>query len=354
MLNYLRLFLLSLIWCAAVTGQTTPVSSIRISTSVPGARFYVDGQPYYGPQLFLWPQGSKHIVQFPTDISNGEDTGCQVSLDSRYNYCFSGWSDSTGLSVTGGLKDQTVTASPSVTWMTANLTLRYKIMVRFGDFPSAAIPCGAPGNSPQDVLRLGIVYIAGTCLGTSSDVWGAGPINLNAYPYPGFVFTGWIVNGQFFDSYLKSYTVNGPVTIAPRFELAKRVRFKTTPPGMKLLIDRTQTPTSATESRDNLGPAYPTCTTSLSLPPMPPITIPALCFGEFDFLPGSKHVVGAVIRNSTWSGNGGCSINSATTRRELCLRPRFQYFPGGRDHGQICAGSASGLPDQSDRAETHY
>ncbi len=293
--NYLRLSLLSLIWCAAVTGQTTPVSSIRISTSPSGARFYVDGQPYNAPQLFLWPQGSKHIVQFPTDISNAVDTACQVSVDSRYKYCFSGWTDSTGSAGPGNLKDQTVTASPSVTWMMANLTLSYKIMVRFGDFAPVSTPnCGAPGNSPQDVLRPGILYVAGVCFDTSSDVWGGGPVTLNAYPYPGFVFTGWIANGQFFDSYLKTYTVNGPVTIAPMFKLAKRVRFSTSPPGMKLLIDRTQTPTSAVDSKDDLGTPYPPCMTTLSLPPMPPVSMPALCFGEFDFLPGSKHVLGAV------------------------------------------------------------
>lgn len=297
MLNYHRLALAVLSACAALTGQTTtPVSSIRISTTPNGARFYVDGQPYSSPQIFLWPQGSKHLLQFPTDIVNGVDTGCQASQDLQYKYCFSSWSDSTGTMTPAVAKDQSITASPSVTYISATLTPFYAVRVRMGNLPVAANQtCTAPGNSPQDVLRPGLIFIANGCFMTSADVWATpGGLNLNAFPYPGFVFTGWNINGTVYDSYLKAYTLNGPVTLAPLFETAKRVRFSTNPPGLKLLIDRTQTPTSSVQSRDYLGATYSPCTMSLTLQPMPPVTVPALCFGDFDFLPGSKHVVGAV------------------------------------------------------------
>ncbi len=295
-MKYQRLFLASLISSAALMGQTTTTSSIRISTTPAGARFYVDGQPYVSAQVFLWPQGNKHLLQFPTDIPNGVDTGCQISQDVQYKYCFSGWTDSTGAMATGNAKDQTITASPSVTWINTTLTQYYAVRLRFGNYPVVANPaCTAPGNAPQDALRPGLIYVAGGCLQSSGDIWATpGGLAVNAYPYPGFVFTGWNINGQVYDSYLTTYTLNGPVTMQPMFAPAKRVRFSTSPLGMKLLIDRTQTPTASTESRDYLGPTYSPCQLTLTLQPQAPITVPSLCFGDFDFLPGSKHVVGAV------------------------------------------------------------
>ncbi len=280
-----------------VVGQNA-TSSIRISTDPPGGRFYVDGLPYVAAQVFLWPQGSKHIVQFPTDQNlNGASSGCQLSQDFQYQYCFANWSDSSGTLTPSSAADQTVTASPSITWLQANLRVSYRVKIRFMDGPSSPVQnCSdAPGNAAQDVVHSGLVYVAGACYAASADTWApAGPINLNAFPYPGFVFTGWNVNGQHIDAYLKSYSLTGPVTIAAEFEPAKRVQFTTSPPGLKLLIDRTPTPTASTESRDALSANFPPCKLTLNLPPMPPVSIPALCFGQFDFLPGSKHVLGAV------------------------------------------------------------
>ncbi len=296
--NLLRLLSGCLLLCGAIAAQNTSISSIRISTAPEGGRFYVDGLPYVAAQVFLWPQGSKHIVQFPTEANlNGASTGCQVSQNLQYQYCFSSWSDSSGALTASTAPDQTITASPSVTWLQASLNVTYRVHLRFFDGPAVTgAACGsAPGNTPQDVLRPGLLYVAGVCAGANTDIWApAGPVSLNAFPYPGFVFTGWNINGQQLDSYLKSYTLTGPATISAGFQSAKRVQFVSNPPGMKLLVDRTPTPTAATESRDSLGANFPPCQLSLNLPPMPPLTIAALCFGQFDFLPGSKHVIGAV------------------------------------------------------------
>jgi uncharacterized protein (TIGR03437 family) len=296
MLNYFRLFLISCLAAASsLLAQTGAISSIRISTVPSGARFYVDGLPYVAAQVFLWPQGSKHIVQFPIDFSNGVSTHCQVSQSTQYKYCFSNWTDSSGLLSASNAPDQTVTASPSITWKQANLTVSYQVRIRFGDYAAVPEPaCAAPGDAPQDATRPGLLWVGGVCLLTGSDIYAAGVLTLNAFPFPGFVFTAWNINGQTFDAYLKSYTVTGPVTISAGFEPAKRVKFVSSPSGMKLLIDRTPTPTSASESRDFISANFPPCKASLNLPPMPPISVPALCFGEFDFLPGSRHVVGAV------------------------------------------------------------
>ncbi len=296
-MNLIRTVAALILASAAAWAQNVPISSIRISTQPSGARFYVDGQPYLAPQVFLWPQGSKHIVQFPTMKNpDGTSTGCQISQDEQFQYCFGGWTESTGALVPAGAEDQIVTASPSVTWLQANLTVKYKVRVRFSAGTTTEAPTcgGAPGNAPQDILRGGLVYIAGVCFGEGSDIWSEGSITLNAFPYPGFVFTGWNINGQQIDSYLKTYKLVGPITLQPQFQLAKRVQFITNPLGMQLLIDRTPTPTSAVGSLDYLSANFSPCKQTLNLPPMPPITIPALCFGEFDFLPGTKHVVSAV------------------------------------------------------------
>ncbi len=49
----------------------------------------MDGVSYLSNQTFLWPKGSKHIIQFPftTDI-NGNSTGYQQSNDGKYRFFF--------------------------------------------------------------------------------------------------------------------------------------------------------------------------------------------------------------------------------------------------------------------------
>src|ERR1017187_10525755 len=142
MLKHICLSLAVLLSGSSLLAQDSTVSSIRISTVPDGARFYVDGLPYVAAQIFLWPQGSKHIVQFPTDTNNGVSTGCQASQDGQYKYCFSGWTDSSGALAQGSAPDQTVTASPSITWLQANLGVSYQVRVRFGTFPVSAAGCG--------------------------------------------------------------------------------------------------------------------------------------------------------------------------------------------------------------------
>lgn len=305
MTKTIRVLIGMLIVGAAVFAQNTPVSSVLISTTPSGARFYVDGLPYISAQIFLWPQGSKHTLQFPTEAYvNGASAGCQISQNLQFQYCFTSWTNSNGSMAAGSAPDQSITASPSITWIRAEVRLEYKLRVRFMSTPVLTSPeCAAPGNAPQDTVRSGLLYVAGVCLVGSADMWSpAGAVMLNAYAFPGFIFTGWSINGQVFDSFLTTYTVTGPVTIFADFEPAKRVRFETEPLGLKLLVDRTSTPTLATESLDKVSDVFPPCKNSLSLPPMPPITVPALCFGEFDFLPGSKHVIGAVSPQIDSSG----------------------------------------------------
>jgi uncharacterized protein (TIGR03437 family) len=270
--------------------QDAPTSSIRIYTEPEGARFYVDGMMYLASHTFQWPQGSKHIVQFP----RMPDGAYQISLDGNTRYNFNGWTDNNGYLIPGSEAFQTITASPSVTWLKATLTVSYRVMLRFSSFPTGSAPCGAPGGAPQDYLRSGIVLFNGACYGSNADVFlEAGAYTINAFPYPGSVFTGWSVNGSATDPYLQSINVNGPLTVYGAFRSAKRVRFVTDPPGFKVLIDHTLTPTTPVGLRDKPAPSAHTCPLDLSLSQAPPVTILALCYGDFDFVPGSKHVLDA-------------------------------------------------------------
>src|SRR6266852_2179573 len=64
-----RLVLLALLACVCAWAQ--PSTSIRIGTNANslgvnqnGPIFVVDGQQFTSTQVFVWPVGSKHIVQY--------------------------------------------------------------------------------------------------------------------------------------------------------------------------------------------------------------------------------------------------------------------------------------------------
>lgn len=302
--------------------QNTVVTSIRIGTNPNGARFYVDGQLYYAQQTFLWPVGSKHIVSFPLFVAaNGVATGFQLSLDNNVQYAFGGWVDNTGNLAPGNSPDQTVTADPAVTSLIASVTPNYRVDALYSNFPTGPVGCGAPGNPPQDGPRPGIIYVNGTCFGSNLRVYiPAGQVRINAFPYPGYVFTGWSVNGQTLPAYLTTFNVVGPMTVYAIFQQAKRAKFATIPTGLNILVDHTQVPTSSQQIVDGIAvPPNNICTPDPgSLPPNAPSTLLPLCLGEFDFLPNSSHTLAAETQPdksgkywvpSSWSvGSGGPQV----------------------------------------------
>ena|SRR6267154_2162385 len=73
------LILLGLIIAAIAAAQS---SSIRIGTNLGpgiGPEFMVDGQRYNSTQVFVWPTGSKHVVQFLFSV-NLQDDGTTITL----------------------------------------------------------------------------------------------------------------------------------------------------------------------------------------------------------------------------------------------------------------------------------
>lgn len=277
------------------------ISSVRVSTNPIGGRFMVDGVLYYGAQVFLWPTGSKHTIQFPQDTnSDGTPAGFQSSPDGLTHYGFTQWVLSTGTSPSQ-LPDLTLIADPTITSVTMALSVSYRVQLRFSSFPTAApVPC-VPGSTPQDAFRVGLVMLAGACFGSNADVFlSKGLVPVVAYPFPGYLFQGWATNGGPPISYAGQLNVPGPIELVAMFTQAKRVTFVTSPPGLNVLVDRTTTPTIPGYANAQVPG---TCPANLSLPPLPPLTLPALCYGDFDFLPGSSHVIGAPTPQYDLSGN---------------------------------------------------
>ena len=303
------LFLLSLsglcLW-----GQTS--SSITISTSVPGARFQVDGTTYTQAVTFSWPTGSEHVVVFVTDPPLTGQAVNPVQTDGSTQYAFAGWMDNNGLVQPTSAPLQVITANPAVTTFTANVSIAYLVSL---NFYNAATPngigpptCAAPGAIPPGQSRPGVVYIGLTCYWSSAAAYvPAGSVeNLNAYPYPGFAFVGWAINGATPTSFLTTVTVDKALSISPIFVQAKRVSFLTSPLGLQVLVDHTPVPTRTLAD-------VPNCPNNESLPQLVQLGFPPICFGDFDFAPGSSHFISGVTpqRDSTgtwwvfnsWSNN---------------------------------------------------
>jgi uncharacterized protein (TIGR03437 family) len=306
--------------------QTAPVSSIRIgSDTLPWARFLVDGLYFQGMSTFTWPQGSKHVVQVLNDLPMGNScpstlfSAAQTSIDANTAILFNGWKDNKGFLLPTTDPVQTITADPSVTSLIANFTVSYKIILTLfqgqpNSDPQFCQPAstGAPGTAPPDQLRPGVAIVDGVAYWNSAILYLTGGVHtINAFPYPGFTFDGWTVNGSPLTSYLGALNVATSMNLIPQFRAAKRVRFITNPLGLRVLVDHTPVPTTPYL---NTGTIL-TCPPEFTRPPAPPPSIPPLCYGDFDFAPGSTHVIGAETPQedlkgklwvfNTWDEGGG-------------------------------------------------
>jgi len=297
----LILFLLSLGgWC--LQAQTS--SAITISTNPAGAKFQVDGVLYNSAVTFIWPEGSEHVVVFITDPPLTNDTTNLVQTDGSTQYAFAGWEDNNGLVQPTDVPIQVITANPAVTRFTANVTVGYLLSLNFftsaNPNQSASPPtCGAPGAIPVGQSRPGVVYIGSTCYWSSFAAFvPAGTVEtLNAYPYPGYAFVGWSIDGVNPTSFLTSVTVNSPLSFTPIFVPAELVSFLTSPLGLQLLVDHTPVPTRTVND-------VPNCPNNETLPLPVQLGFPPVCFGDFYFAPGSTHFISGVTpqrdNTGTW------------------------------------------------------
>ncbi len=206
------------------------VSQVRVGTSVPNARFEVDGIEYQSTQTFFWSKGSKHFLSI---------TPNQDSRSSGSRFTFSGWVLGDG-STFSGSSSITVTADPSITSLTASVTLEHMIMLYFYDCPNPLVRC--PGSNGQVTVN-GTVYYGGTQLWLSA----GSTVIMSAEPYTGFVFGGWSqAFGPDNDSKpIQQFTHDRPRNIFARFDGAHPVRLVTVPADLKVLVDRTPVQTPA-------------------------------------------------------------------------------------------------------------
>ncbi|HTW67260.1 MAG TPA: hypothetical protein VME17_21720 [Bryobacteraceae bacterium] len=292
-MNRFSLLLLLTLGGMCLEAQTS--STITISTNPAGARFTVDGTLYSAAVTLNWPAGSEHTVVFLTDPAvAGQTNLVQTSLDGGTEYAFNGWVDN--LALTQPIADpvQVITANPNITTLTAQLTVSYKVTLNYftpsGSTVTSSPPvCGAPGAIPAGLFRPGVVYIGSTCYWSSVVLFlpANTTVTLNAYPYPGFVFTGWEMNSATPTAFLTQFTLNEAVSITPLFEPGKLVSFLTSPLGMNLLIDHTTVPTRTIND-------IPGCPNNETQPVVVETGFPAVCFGDFYFAPGSTHYISGV------------------------------------------------------------
>lgn len=311
---------------AATTLAAQSISGVQVSTSIPGAVFAVDGVEYSTAQVFFWPAGSKHILAFPEAplppsvlVPGGGTVQTTPSLDTVFS--FNGWTENTGLLALGSNPVITVTADPTLTSITANVTALYLLKLVFSSAAPAGITptCnGAPGSIPPNVYVPGLVYVNGACFwGSASAYYPAGTLTLNVFPFPGFVFEGWLNGIAASNSALTTINFTGPATLYPYFEIAKRVRFLTSPLGLPVIVDHTLVQTMANPN------ASGACPSGEALPVQAPATIAPLCLGDFDFAPNSVHQIGAPspATDSTgkawaftgWSGSSAIQGNTYVT-----------------------------------------
>jgi uncharacterized protein (TIGR03437 family) len=294
MRRFTWLILFALFICGSIVAQPRNAITIGASVTTPyGPVFIVDGTSYITPQVFEWVQGTPHVVQFPLSLDpNFNVTTYQSVANDNVRFSFTGWTANTNIFPSNSGPVVVVTADPSLTTLTAGVTVTYLLNINFptGTGSSGCSP-GPPGTPAPTGQPSGVIYVNQQCFGDSALVYEpAGPLTLAAVPYPGWVFYGWLVNNQLNTS-LTSLNLTGPMMIVPQFSIAKRVDFLTNPLGLHVIIDGSpiNTPPSGTAAS-----AGGTCAPDYTrLPVGAPAGFQPLCYGQFDFLPGSQHTIGA-------------------------------------------------------------
>jgi uncharacterized protein (TIGR03437 family) len=281
--------------------QTVTGTLVTITTSVPGKRFSVDGTNYRSSAALVWASGSKHLLGIPP----GDD----VVTNPGVMTTFTGWASTSG-SFSTDAQTITVTADPSITGYVAMFTQQYQVSLRYADGRGKAptgvdATCGAV-NSPTSTTLPGVVSLGGICYWSDYTIWMAeGPLSFLATPNPGYAFAGVNLNNATSNSYVQTLNITGPLNIVVRFATSKRTQFITDPAGLNVLVDGQQVPTPTALP----CPDRETLTPTVQGGPTP------LCFGEFDFLPGSTHIIGAPTPQkdkvskywvfSAWTNGGG-------------------------------------------------
>ena len=286
--RFLLLGLLGVLGGAAAWGQVN--TSIRIVLSDPDAKFIVDGQIFIYNQNFVWPEGSTHVVEFPTQFLAADTQPYQYHLSGRARWSFGGWSavSSVQMILAPG-STQRITASRTLTELKGTVVKEFPVDLDFSQ-PSSVAGCTQTVEEDQ-IDRAGVMLLDGNCFAQNQTLWlTAGTHHVQALPYPGYYFAGMLFHGG-----LRPYPpafdleIDSSIVFGPSFQLAKRVRFSTVPAGLQVLVDRApvtpQTVFTIEPPSAYCGAPY--------IPLKTPLGIQHLCVGDFDFVPGSPHQIAA-------------------------------------------------------------
>lgn len=284
-----RLVILGLMTGVSVWAQTVPV---QVGLSLPGPIFLVDGQAYTSPQVFQWSIGSNHQVYFlQTAEPDGSLGNHQYVQTPGYRYAFGGWSlaGQQAAGFTGPLIN--VTVGPTLTEVLGSVLQEVGLYVYFSGYTDPALPCSSlpVANDP----RQGVVVLSSACVSAQTVSWVTpGPMQMTAAPFPGFLFSNWIINGNIATTQSLSYNIVMPTNITAVFSKAKRARLRSNPLGLSLLVDQQLIKPGPIPRGAYSGDPY--CPIDYSLLPINyPVGYVPLCVGDFDFPVGSKHVLGA-------------------------------------------------------------
>ena len=222
--------------------QSAASSIVRVFTIPDGVFFNVDDQSYQHATGTAWPVGSKHtLYALPV----------QDTVKTNARYVFKSW-------VVGSTQftenPLTVTADGAASEFHAVFETQYKLMIRF-------YPC----SDPLSCFSPGTVLFDGGIAAYDQDVYltEGRSVTLHAIPGKGYVFAGWNSGpNQAIRGFENTVTMNGPITVSPRFEVARRINLATDPPGLQVLADRSPVPTPSTlewgwNSVHSIGPVSP-------------------------------------------------------------------------------------------------
>jgi uncharacterized protein (TIGR03437 family) len=282
-------------WTSALEAQTPAPGGVNVVVQMTHreATFAVDGRLFQGSASFLWPQGTKHVLDFPLTEADGYPAGYQYTYNgfeirTFVRFAFGAWTtNQTGFTPSAN-RSFTVTADASLNRITGAVSPEYLVRLRLFEAGSVlpAPDAYCTSTASERYFSPGIVTMGTLCYNQNVDVWQKeGPLNVAATPYPGYVFLGWKTDGTVLDGYSSgSFNLTGPMTVVARFTSAKRVNFRTEPAGLKVRIDRAEVRTTEIEP----------CEPNNYLVPGAPKTVRPPCIGEFDFAPGSKHIIAGV------------------------------------------------------------
>ena len=225
--KYVPIFILFVLSVAlAPVFRAQDLGSVTRITPVPdGAQYSVDGQVYFHASSAVWPAGSKHTLWVPFAVQTPQN---------RTQYTFHDWEFAGGSFQTNPV---TVTATSSITEYRAVFDVAYALGLSYFTCPDSG-PCQSPGT----------ISVGGTPYNSSADIYEPpnAQVVLQAFANPGYVFVGWQAGpNQVIVGFQNTVTINYPIVVYPKFQVAQQVNLATNPPGLTVLADRAPVPTPA-------------------------------------------------------------------------------------------------------------